>query len=197
MYIDIFLLVVLVWSVYMGWRQGFLKEVISAVGFLVGLLVAATCYSTLGRYLTDNDSDVSTTTNIVAFFILWIIVPIVLGFVANMLTAALKGMKLGLPNSLLGALVSVLKYVILLSCVFYMMEALGIMDTRKAATSRLYAPAKGVVSFALKHVMPEQAAASANRAATDSLDEAPADTVWVDTSGPRTKKAAHTAPAKP
>ncbi|MBR4936637.1 MAG: CvpA family protein, partial [Bacteroidaceae bacterium] len=104
--IDLFLIVLLLWSLFSGWRNGFIKEVVSTVGFLVGLFVAATCYTTLGEYLAVNGSETNQVTSIIAFFILWIIVPIALGFAANVLTRAIKGMQLGIPNSLLGAVIS-------------------------------------------------------------------------------------------
>ena len=65
--------------------------------------MAATCYRTLGEYLTVDGSETNMFTSILAFFLLWVIVPIALGMAANLLTAAIKGMCLGLPNSLLGA----------------------------------------------------------------------------------------------
>ena len=114
MTLDIFIIAILLWAGFNGWKKGLLKELISMGGFLLGLLIAATCYSTLGEYLTVNGSQVNMLTSIVAFLILWIIVPIALGFVATMLTKTLKGMKLGTPNSILGLLVSILKYGLLL-----------------------------------------------------------------------------------
>lgn len=177
--LDIFLLIVLAWAVYDGWRDGFLREVVSAVGFMVGLLVAATCYSTLGQYLTVTGSSVNMMTSIVAFFILWIIVPIVLGMVAKVLTKALKGMHLGLPNSLLGVAVSLVKYLILLSCVLNVMEGLRILDESKTSTSYLYAPCKNALSWAFEHTQTK-----ANTADTDSssVSTRPSanDTVWVN-----------------
>ena len=47
--LDIFLLIVLLWAIYDGWHDGFVKQLASAVGFLLGLFVAATFYSTLGE----------------------------------------------------------------------------------------------------------------------------------------------------
>lgn len=171
--IDIFIFVLLAWAAFSGWRAGLIKEVVSAVGFLVGLLVAATCYSTFGKYLSIEGSETNMYTNVVAFFILWIIVPIALGFVANMLTKALKGMHLGLPNSILGAAVSVLKYFILLSCVLNVMSALHIMNEEKTTASHLYEP----VSGALQLFFPTDTAAVSAPA-----DAQQGDTVWVDVS---------------
>lgn len=170
--IDIFIIVLLLWAAFNGWRSGFFKEVISSLGFLVGLLVAATCYQTFGEYLAVNGTETNMMTNIIAFFLLWIIVPIALGLVANMLTKALKGMKLGLPNSILGAAVGVLKYIILISCVLNVMQRLNIMNEEKAESSHLYTP----VTESLRYFFPKD---SLKEAAKELLNEKP-DTVWLE-----------------
>ncbi len=170
--IDIFIVVLLAWAAYSGWRAGFVKELVSSAGFLVGLLIAATCYSAFGEALAVNGTETNIVTNIIAFFLLWIIVPIVLGFVANILTKALKGMQLGMPNSILGAAVSLLKYFVLLSCVLNVMGALHIMNQERTASSHLYGP----VTQSLQAFFPEAPADT-------TAAEVKADTVWVDVSG--------------
>ena len=76
--IDIFILILLLSAAFSGWRSGFLKEVVSTVGFLVGLFVEATRYKTFGQYLAVNGSEANMLTSIIAFLLLWVIVPIVL-----------------------------------------------------------------------------------------------------------------------
>lgn len=175
MYIDLFIAILLLWALYNGWRNGFLKEIISTLGFLVGLLVAALFYSTLGEYLAVDGSESNMLTSVIAFFILWIMVPIALGFVANVMTQALKGMKLGIPNSLLGMAVSFAKFLFLLSCVLNVMSGLRILDSRKTDSSHLYRPVAGVLDF-----MFDKAVHSTSSSETDSLDAQKPDTVWVD-----------------
>lgn len=170
--IDLFILVLMIWAAFNGWRNGFIKEVVSSVGFLAGLLIAATCYSTFGEYLAVTGTETNMFTSVVAFFLLWIVVPIVLGLVANILTKALKGMQLGLPNSILGALVSLVKYVVLISCVLNVMQALHILNEEKTVDSKLYAPVTGVLHWLWENhgtLMP-----------ADEADTLKNDTVWVD-----------------
>lgn len=170
--IDAFILILMAWAAFSGWRAGFLKEIVSTVGILVGLFIAATCYSFLGEYLAVSGSESNMMTSIVAFFLLWIIAPIALGLVANMLTKALKGMELGIPNSILGMLISVAKFLLLLSCVFNAMDALGIMNEERTKNSVLYRPVAAIVSSfvpeAVGEVLQEDGDAEKN------------DTVWVD-----------------
>ena len=170
--IDLFILVLMIWAAFNGWRNGFIKEVVSSVGFLAGLLIATTCYSTFGEYLAVTGTESNMFTSVVAFFLLWIVVPIVLGLVANILTKALKGMQLGLPNSILGALVSLVKYVVLISCVLNVMQDLHILNEEKTEDSKLYAPVTGVLQWLWENhgtLMP-----------ADEADTLKNDTVWVD-----------------
>lgn len=171
--IDIFIIIILIWALFNGWSNGFVKELVSTVGILVGLLIAATCYSTLGEYLAVNGTETNMVTSIIAFLLLWIVVPIVLGLVANLLTKALKGMQLGTPNSILGAIVSLIKYGVLMSCVLNVMEALGIMNQEKAAESTLVTPVTKVVSS----FFPED-----TTTVSDDAMQTKSDTVWVDVS---------------
>ena len=176
--IDLFILILLAWAAFSGWRSGFFKEVVSTFGFVVGLFVAATCYKSFGEYLAVNGSETNMFTSLIAFFILWVIVPIVLGMVANLLTKTLKGLKLGLPNSMLGAAVSVVKFLILISCVLNVMNFLHIMDEKQVAESRLYEP----VSGALRTFFPKdsvQKGINYLKDARHSADEAESDTVWI------------------
>lgn len=175
--IDLFLIVLLIWSLFSGWRNGLIKEVVSTVGFLVGLFVAATCYSTLGEYLSVDGSETNQVTSIIAFFILWIIIPIALGFAANLLTRALKGMQLGIPNSLLGAVVSFVKFLILISCVLNVMSALNILDEAKRKESALFDPVCNVV----RSFLPEDGTIGT---LSSDLDTATGDTIWVEMSAP-------------
>lgn len=174
--LDIFILIVLVWSLYSGWRAGLVREISSTVGYLVGLLIAATCYSSFGQYLAVSGSESNIITSLIAFALLWILVPIALGFVANMLTRTLRGLHLGWLNSLLGAAVSLLKFAILLSCLLSAMSALGILNEQRTASSQLYAPFKSILSEAVDQVVSKSAAG----AKSDSADQERSDTTWID-----------------
>lgn len=171
--LDIFIAIVTLWALFNGWRTGFIKEITSSIGLLVGLLVAATCYSAFGQYLTVSGTESNMVTSVIAFFLLWIIVPIVLGFVANVLTKSLKGLQLGTPNSILGAVVSLLKYLLLLSCVLNVMQSLHILNSDKAESSKLLGPVTGALQLFFNH---DEAPADT------TADSTKTDTVWVDMS---------------
>lgn len=174
--LDIFILVVVVWAIISGWRNGLLKEIVTSAGYLFGLLIAATCYSTFGEYLAVNGSQGNMMTSIIAFFILWVVSPIVLGLAANLLTKVLNRAHLGGLNRIAGSAVSLLKFTILLSCVLCVMSALGILNEQRTKESVLFEPVKSVVSSVIDMVIDDDVRPmeTVDHAATAG------DTTWID-----------------
>lgn len=151
-FIDFIILLLAIWAVYRGWRAGFLKEIISMIGFFVGLFLAAALYSNFGEYLAPKIGASPGVSDVIAFILIWVVVPILLGMVANILTKALKGMKLGLPNSILGAALSTMKYLVLMSCIFNVMSAIGITGPEKTKDSVLYNPVKDALGKMFEYI---------------------------------------------
>lgn len=167
MYLDLFITIVLLWALFSGWRNGFLKELASMLGVISGLVLAALLYLWLGDdFLAVTGSEANMTLSIGAFLLLWIVLPIAAGFAATALTKALRHLHLGFGNSALGAVLCFVKHALLLSCVLTMMQRLHIIDTQRASESHLLAPTLSVLPFA------KQQAAEVKDSAID--------TVWVD-----------------
>ena len=172
MYLDIFILIVALYAVWKGWSHGFLKELVSLLGFFAGLLVAALCYQYLGEYLTVTGSQVNMITSVVAFLILWIVVPMVLGVGATLITKVLnRTLIIGTLNHIGGVAVSVLKYGILLSCALNVMGSLHILNPERTVGSQLYEPVKQISLSALSTVSDKMQAEPENEKN---------DTVWID-----------------
>jgi membrane protein required for colicin V production len=154
--LDIVIIVLLVWGAYKGWTSGFLKQLVSLSGFLVGLFIASQFYSTLGKYITPQFGTSPSISDLLAFIILWVMVPIFLGLIASGLTKMLKEMRAGWLNSLLGLTLGVGKYLILLSCIFNAMAAINIIDPKKQEASHLFQPVKGALTVLFDDVAYER-----------------------------------------
>ena len=177
--IDFIIILTLVWGAYRGWKNGLLKEVVSMLGFFVGLFIAYELYGVFGEWLaphlSGNVSVGRVFGRVLAFIILWVVVPIVLGLVATVLTKTLKGLRLGFPNSMLGLLVGALKFYILLSFVFGAIDALHILSQEKKDASLLY----NTVALAGDQVFHHDNQA---RPADDAQqgDSVQSDTTWIE-----------------
>ena len=172
--IDLAIILLVLWSAYHGWKQGLLKEVISMCGFFLGLFIAVQLYTAFGSYLATSLSSHAGVGNYLgkalAFILIWIIVPIILGVVANVLTRSLKGLHLGFANSFGGSLVSLVKYLILMSFVFSAMDFVGILSPEKKDASKFYQPVASIVKGIF-------ADSNKPKATQDAAEKS--DTVWI------------------
>jgi len=191
--LDFFIFVITGSGLYNGWRAGLLREVLSTAGILVGLFGASLAYSVFGETLAvATGRPVNMVTNIVAFFLLWIIIPLALGFAATLLTKVLRTLQLGSINAAAGAGLSLIKYVILLSCLLTAMHSLGILNEERVEKSVLYRPVSGVLSWAVDavfnkdedaHKVTHRNGSGAHDDAANSDDSDQSDTVWVQRDG--------------
>ena len=140
--IDVVILALMLWAGYNGWKHGLIKELASLAGFFVGLYVAYTCYDKFGDMLapcfSSNNAFTSYLVPIIAFVILWVVVPIILGLVATFLTKFLKCLHLGVINSLAGMVLGLVKYLVLMSFIFSAMNYLHILNDDKKKDSMFY-----------------------------------------------------------
>ncbi|MFC2488177.1 MAG: CvpA family protein [Alloprevotella sp.] len=178
--LDLFMATLIIWALISGWRNGFLRELLSTAGYLVGLLVAALAYKWLGSYLAVEGSQANMMTSIVAFLLLWVATPIVLGLVANLLTGAVKALQLGWINSALGSVVSLIKFSILIGCILSVLSALGLLHADRTRGSVLYAPLSSGFSAVTHTLLGSEDTPAAD--SSDSTHDAStaADTTWVD-----------------
>ena len=178
MYIDVILTLLFVWAIYSGWRSGAIQQLLSALGFAVGMIIAALMYLWLGDELAMRGSQTNMVLNVVAFAILWIIIPIVLGLVPGRFMRRLvrPDMVVRPMHRVVGAVVSLAKYVVLISCIFNFMSGLNMLSRERVAQSFWYEPVTAVMASVMSH--PASAAA-------DSATEEEADTIWIDMTGPR------------
>lgn len=179
---DIAIVLIIIWAGFRGWRKGFLKEVISAVGFFAGLFIAYFLYDsfseTLFPNIGENASFGKAFSRMLVFVLLWIVSPIVLGAVANMVTKGLKGLHMGFANSALGVLVAVFKYIVLMSFVVGAVNVLGITDKKESEKSVFYKPVAAVCGYAF-----EKIEWKAKSVLTHDEEEEKADTVWIPIHG--------------
>ena len=112
---DILIYIVLIVGAVIGWKQGAFKQVAHFLGVAVGLLIAATLYHQFGDFLADKTGASIGFGRLIAFVLIVIIVPLVLGWLAVFFTEFFKKLKLNFLNRILGALVGVVCYALMLS----------------------------------------------------------------------------------
>ena len=119
--IDIIILAVLAIGLIRGFMRGLVRQLASLVGLVAGLLIARALYEGVGDYLSVQMGTSVGLSQVIAFFLIWIAVPLVLSVVAFLLTKALQIIQLGFINRLLGAALGILKYALVLSLLLQLM----------------------------------------------------------------------------
>jgi membrane protein required for colicin V production len=121
---DTLILIVLLIGALVGFYQGAFKMVANFVGVALGLIVACLLYQQFGDYLADKSGASTSVGHVFAFVIIVILVPIVLGWIASLMTKAFSAMNIGFINRLCGAIVGVFCYSMLLSVAFNFLDFL-------------------------------------------------------------------------
>lgn len=107
---DIISLSLLLYGAVMGLKNGLIKELASTAGFLVGIYIVWKYHCELGD-------------NILLCLLVWILVPVVFGLAATLVTKFLDFTILGgLVNRVLGALVGFCKWGVLVLCIRMMID---------------------------------------------------------------------------
>ena len=145
---DILFVLVLVVGAWKGWSNGLLKEVLGLIGVFVGLYVAHLLYEQVGYELAPRLGTSPSMASIVAFALIWMGVPILLGILGSLLTKVLEWIGLEGVNNLGGALVSVIKYAIILGALCNVLAITHLVKEESQQNSILFEPLKRTTSIA-------------------------------------------------
>ena len=148
---DIILTVILLAGFITGLNKGFIKQLASIVGLVVGLFAAKALYEAVAEKISPIVDGSMTAAHIISFVAIWLIVPLLFIFVASLLTRAMEAISLGWINRILGGVLGVLKYLLLASIVIVLIEYLDpdnkLIDKTKKENSVLYYPMQKVAEL--------------------------------------------------
>ena len=111
--LDIIILLALLVGAILGFMKGFLKQLATLLGLIAGLVAAKALYMGLAEKLSPVLNDSMTAAQVIAFVGIWIAVPLVFTLIASLLTKAMELISLGWLNRWLGAVLGVLKYLLI------------------------------------------------------------------------------------
>ena len=138
-------MVLLLLGAIRGWRTGLIKQVVSLGGLIAGLLIAKLCYAMVGDAIAPHIDNHTTLAHVLAFILIWIAVPVILGVLGEILTTVLdKLFVLGTVNSILGALLGVIKFQFIIGALIWVLCATKIIGENTMQQSILCAPLKAV-----------------------------------------------------
>lgn len=153
---DILLLIILAVGFISGLFSGAIKQVISLTAFLIGFLVACLYYQRLANVMTDFLS-MAALCKVVAFVLLWVVVPIAVKVIASLLTSVLNFVPvLGLLNRLLGGLLGMVKYSLVLGALIWLFASTNLIKEETMQKSKLAGPLKALPELLYNYCNPQK-----------------------------------------
>ena len=121
--IDVLILIIILLFTIRGFFRGFILELSTLVGLVIGYLAAITYLGLLSGLLQSllPEAPVSIV-NIISFSVIFVGINILLKISANIITRTLKFAMLGWLNRLLGAVFGMTKSILILSIVVFLLS---------------------------------------------------------------------------
>jgi len=148
-YIDIVILIPLLWGAYRGFVKGFIVSISTFLALILGVYGAINFSDFVSKFMLEKFNWTNEYIPIIAFAITFIGIVILIHFLSKLLDNLVKAVALGLVNKLLGAILGMAKFLIIISVVILI---IGKFDkdskliTEKIKTeSLLYSPISKIV----------------------------------------------------
>ena len=150
---DILLLVLLGVGFVTGLFSGAVKQFISLVAFVAGFVVACLYYRQLAEVM-GSVLPMPTFCQVVAFVLLWVVVPIVARLAGALLTSLMDGLfVMGALNRLLGGILGVAKYALVLGALIWLFSSMNLIKEDTMQQSRLCRPLKALPEYIYNNVL--------------------------------------------
>jgi membrane protein required for colicin V production len=141
--LDIGILLIATLFFIRGIFRGFVFELVTVVGLILGYIISITYLSLLaGYFLSFFPTAPQSIVNLISFFLLFVGTNLLLRMVANIITKTLKIAMLGWLNRLLGGVLGMFKSIIIMSILVFIIDLIPFSSTLleqvEVQTSELY-----------------------------------------------------------
>ncbi len=127
MWLDILTGTVFIFALLQGYRNGFIKAIISFFSLMIGLLLAFQFAGWVANVLKEHTKIASYWLPFISFLLIVVAVLVILKFISGLLQQTAEWLLLGWLNKLLGIILYAGIYFTMLSAVVYFLQVLGIL----------------------------------------------------------------------
>ena len=143
-YLDIIILVIVAWSLFRGFKNGLFIEIASVAALILGIWGSIRFSGFTQTKLVEYFDLQTQYLGLIAFIITFLVIVVLIHFLANALDKLLKAVALGFVVRILGMLFAVIKSVLILSVVLVVLGTLDrnskLITTQQKEESVLYMP---------------------------------------------------------
>ena len=143
-YLDIIILAVLAWSIFRGFKNGLFVELASVAALILGIWGAIRFSGFTQTKLLEFFNLQTQYLGIIAFIITFLIIVVLIHFLANALDKLLKAVALGFVVRILGMVFAIIKTVLIMSILFVVLSTFDLnsklITAEQKQDSILYIP---------------------------------------------------------
>lgn len=143
-YIDLLILVPLLWGAVRGFMKGFIISISGLLALILGIYGAILLSDRLGAYLAESHGLEGAMMPTIAFSLVFLAIVVGVHFLGRLIQKGMNLVSLGFVNKLAGGLFGVLKAALILSVVILLLEKVdahfAILPQEQLAESTLYGP---------------------------------------------------------
>jgi membrane protein required for colicin V production len=143
-YVDLFLLLFLLWGAIRGFIKGFIIEVTSLLAFFLGIYGAVKFSGYTAGWLAKHFDMTGQYVPVAAFIITFILIVIIINLMGSLFDKLAKAVTLGFLNRILGVVFGTLKAAFLLSIVILVLNTVdthaNFLPRDEIAGSKVYKP---------------------------------------------------------
>ncbi len=147
-YFDIFLLIPLLIAAYRGYSKGFVVEIASLIALFIGVYGALRFSDKVAHFLYINLGWESEYMAFISFAITFILLVIVIHFLAGMLDRLINAVALGFINRLAGSVFRIFKIAFILSIILFAINTVdkqeSVITAQLKNNSLLYNPVSSI-----------------------------------------------------
>lgn len=156
-YLDIVLAVLLAYGAIRGFLKGAILSIASLVAFVVGLYGSIHFSTYMADWLVNYVAWQPDNLELIAFVLTFIVIVIVIILIGKLLTKTAETLALGLLNKMLGAIVGLLKMILISGAILLVLSTtnhlLRIFSKDVIENSVLYKPVKGTASILFEQIL--------------------------------------------
>jgi membrane protein required for colicin V production len=149
--LDLFIIIPVVWLCIRGFSKGFIIELASLIGLVLGILAAYYFAGYVQELLKDYFTFTDHVTKIIAYILIFLAVMLVVFLVGKVIEKTIDLIALGWLNKLLGAVFGLAKGIVLVSIILFILEKADpnarVIKPNVKEKSMFYQPVMEVVHF--------------------------------------------------
>lgn len=135
-WIDIALVVPLIWGFIKGFKKGLIIELVSIIALIAGIYAGMHLSYLVTPYLEDKVPE--TYLHLVSFIITFILVVLGLYLIGKLLEKIVDIIQLGFLNKMAGSAFGAIKFLIITSVIFYFAAQIGLFKPEESSSPIVY-----------------------------------------------------------